>query len=155
MHDLWWKKAKKGHFWRIYDVTQTDDVILRIWKLYHWLRWLISYGIGYEICTKNGTNRVKIAEICVFGRFPIFPNTKCLYKGVFAKTSFSTPLPPTQMAQTKIFLKLWHALHTLKIGAMLPPPKIFLPIKKYDRDFGGWDRLLIEFWLNLDLGETL
>ena len=121
MHDLWWKKAKKGHFSRIYDVTQTDDVILRIWQLDHWLRWLISYGIGYEICTKNGTNRVTIAEICVFGRFPTFPNTKCLYNSIFSKTSLFTPLHTTFIPQTMVFLTPQNTLLITKLVGMIPP----------------------------------
>ena len=74
---------------------------------------------------KNAIKRVKYAKIGVFERFPYIPNTKCLYKGVFAKTSLSSPVPPPTTAQTMVFLKLRCTLHTKNIVAMLPPPRFF------------------------------
>ena len=63
--------------------------------------------------------------------FPYISNIISLYKGAFSKTSLCAPLPPIFFRQTKVFLTLWTTLHTNKVAAMLPPPKIFAEITVY------------------------
>ena len=107
MGNLFSKRGENCHFLRHYDVISPDNVILRIWKCHHCVPGHISYGIRLAICVKSAINRVTRAQICVFGCFPYISNTKCLYKGIFTKTSVSTPIPTTSETQTNIFLKLW------------------------------------------------
>ena len=66
------KIAQMCGFWSkwaqmtIFDVISTENLIFRIFKWCHWVPWWISYGIGYCISVKRGSNWVQRAKMCGF-----------------------------------------------------------------------------------------
>ena len=135
---MWLKNCQKWQFlrslWRHTEKWRHFHILKIIPKFFSPLFLGVYVSNFCQICHFRGLNRKNM-------HFRPLSLYICPYKGIFAKTSCSAPLPTTNMVQTKIFLKPRTHLQTKKIVAMLPPPKIFLPRKKYNRDVGGWDRL--------------